>query len=75
MSELLGTFSIGSLRQSALLRGAASAFDLTGNTRRQYDFSPTPAEADLKALRADWEATGDDMRAALNEAAAERLAQ
>lgn len=75
MSELLGSFTVRSLQRRALLRGAASAFDLTGNTRRQYRFARTGSEADIRALRADFRAIGDDMREALDAAARERLAQ
>lgn len=75
MSELLSSFSVGQLHRRALIRGAASAFDLTGNTRRQYRFARSGAEADVRALRSDWEAVGADMREALQAAAVERLAQ
>lgn len=75
MSELLGSFSVGALSRRALLRGAASSFDITGNTRRQYRFAKSGPQADFRAMRADWQAVGDDMREALNAAAQERLAQ
>lgn len=75
MTELLGSFSVRSLARRSLLRGAASVFDITGNTRRQYRFARTGSEADFRALQADWYAVGDDLRAALDAAARERLAQ
>jgi hypothetical protein len=75
MTELLGTFSVRFLARRSFLRGAASAFDITGNTRRQYRSARSGADADFRALRADWRAVGGDMRGALDAAAKERLAQ
>jgi hypothetical protein len=75
MTDLLGSFSVRALQRRSFLRGAAQAFDITGNTRRQYRFARSGSEADFRALRADWYAVGDDLRAALDAAARERLAQ
>lgn len=75
MTELLGSFTVRSLGRRAFARGAASAFDITGNTRRQYRFAKTGPQADFRAIRSDWLAVGDDMRVALDAAARERLAQ
>lgn len=75
MTELLGSFSVRGLRRRALLRGAASALDLRGDTRHQYVFARNGAEADIRALRDDWLAVGDDMSEALESAAVERIAQ
>lgn len=75
MTELLGTFSVRLLRRRAFARGAASALDLRGDTRHQYRFAHSPAQADLSAIRNDWEQVGEDMAAALDAAAHERIAQ
>ena len=75
MTALLGSFTVRSLRRHALMRGAASALDLRGDTRHQYHFSPSPTQADFEAIRDDWEQVGQDMAAALDAAARERLAR
>jgi hypothetical protein len=75
MTELLGSFTIRSLRRHAYAHGAASAMDLRGNTRHQYRYSQTTAEADLAAISNDWQVVGEDLAAALDAAALERLAQ
>lgn len=75
MTELLGSFSLRSLRRQAFARGAASALDLRGDTRHQYRFAQTSDQADLCAIRNDWEQVGGDMAAALEAAAHERIAQ
>lgn len=67
MTTLLGTFTVNGLRRSATLRGAASAMDLRGDTRRQYLFYRTDAEADLEAIRNDWRAMGDQFRETIRE--------
>ena len=36
-----------------------------GNALNEYNRSATPREADERALRADWYAVGDDLRAAM----------
>lgn len=49
---------------SSYLVGAGSAFSLAGN---YYEFngSRTPAEADARALRSDWQLVGQDIATAL----------
>ena len=42
--------------------------DFWGQLGQQYNFSISPAEADLIALRADWAMIGQDFRAGLREA-------
>lgn len=64
-SHLLRTYSVRSLRRSAYLRGAASAFDLRGNTLRQYRIAADPALVDYEAVAGDWKAVGDDLRGAM----------
>jgi hypothetical protein len=49
----------------SFVSGMGRALDL-GNTMTQYNFSDTPTEADVKALRSDWFAIGQDMRDAVN---------
>jgi hypothetical protein len=50
----------------SFLEGIGRLFDF-GGTLNQYNDSSTPQEADIKALRADWEAVGDALRTALME--------
>ena len=67
MTELVGTFSVESLSRRAYLRGAASAVDLRGNTRRQYRFAKSPEQADASAVMDDWDAVGADLAGAMSE--------
>jgi hypothetical protein len=48
----------------SFLEGFARLFDL-GGTLNRYNISESPEEADVRALRADWEAVGDDLRQAI----------
>lgn len=48
----------------SFLEGVARIFDF-GGTLNEYNFSPTGQEADTAAIRSDWEAIGQDMRAAI----------
>lgn len=43
------------------LRGAGTVMNIRGNTRREYDFAPTPEEADSAAIANDWRAVGLDL--------------
>jgi hypothetical protein len=45
--------------------GVARVLDI-GATLHQFNYSDTPEEADIEALRSDWEAVGDDLRAAID---------
>lgn len=45
--------------------GVARVVDI-GGTMAAYNESLTPEEADIKALSSDWQAVGDDIRAAMN---------
>lgn len=65
MTHLLQTYSVSALRRRALLRGAASAFDLRGNTMRQVRVGGTPEEYDARAIARDWRVVGEDLRAAM----------
>lgn len=48
----------------SFIEGFARLFDL-GNNLNQYAESVSPDEADIRALRADWEAVGSDLRHAI----------
>ena len=48
----------------SFLEGVARIFDF-GGTLNEYNDSPTGQEADTAAIRSDWEAIGQDMRAAI----------
>jgi hypothetical protein len=47
------------------LRGAASVFNLSGDTSREYNFAHSEDEADSTAIGNDWREVGDDLRNAL----------
>ena len=47
-----------------LISGMARVLDL-GNTLNEYNTSATPELADFRALRSDWAAVGQDLRAAM----------
>ncbi len=49
----------------SFLEGMARVMDL-GATMQVYNDSKTEKEADLKALRKDWEAVGEDVVSAAN---------
>lgn len=54
------------------LRGAARALDIGGNLGRDaFIISPTPGEADRRALRSDWRVTGRDIAGAFKQVEAE----
>jgi hypothetical protein len=48
----------------SFLEGVARLMDF-GNALNDYNRSDRPQEADERALRADWYAVGDDLRAAM----------
>ena len=48
------------------LQGAASVLDI-GGTLGEYNASETDEMADFHALRSDWRAVGDDIRAAARQ--------
>lgn len=50
----------------SFLEGVARVVDL-GGTLQNYNVSKTEDEADLKALRKDWEAVGGDIKSAINK--------
>jgi hypothetical protein len=62
MTRLLCSFDVGWLRSRALLRGAASVLDLRGDTRRQYRWPVSDADAP----RDDWAQVTADLRSALD---------
>jgi hypothetical protein len=67
MTTLLGSFRVADLRRGSFLRGFASALDLRGNSLRQYRFRQHASDVDRAAIQSDWEAVGNDLRAALGE--------
>ncbi|MFC1613489.1 hypothetical protein ACFL23_04110 [Patescibacteria group bacterium] len=50
----------------SFIEGMARIMDL-GSTLQVYNESKTAKEADLKALRKDWEAVGEDISCAVNQ--------
>lgn len=57
--------------RSSFLTGFGSAINIAGNYYL-YNISPTPAEADELALKADWERVGEDIRIAASEVSRRR---
>ena len=55
---------------ASFAEGAGSAFDLLGSLA-QYNAASDAAEADVRALRADWSAVGDYLWLALLRASKE----
>ncbi len=47
------------------LEGMGRVVDL-GSTMVEYNQSPSPEEADNRALASDWQAVGDDLKNAMN---------
>ena len=60
----MGTFSDLLFARPSFLEGVARLLDL-GGTLNEYNESNSPEDADLVALRSDWEALGQDYRSAL----------
>ena len=50
----------------SFLLGVASLLDF-GNTLTEYNYAVTGEQADYLAVRADWYAIGDDLKAAIRE--------
>ena len=50
----------------SFLEGMARVFDI-GGTLNEYGFGPGGAKSDAEATRADWQAIGDDLRAAMDD--------
>jgi hypothetical protein len=59
--------------QPSFMAGAARVLDLWA-TFDDYNRSETPAEADAKALAADWLVAGQDIRDAINQFESEQRA-
>lgn len=51
----------------SFFEGVARVIDL-GNTLNEYNSSKTPAEADARALKADWDCVGKSIRDAMKGA-------
>lgn len=55
--------------EPSFLTGMGRLGDLWGGyAYYSYRYSPTPAEADARAIRHDWQQVGDELRAAMAEA-------
>lgn len=68
MTILFNTRRVRSSSARDYRRGAASVFNLSGDTSREYKFAQTEGDADRAAIENDWREVGDDMRRALDEA-------
>jgi|SwirhisoilCB1_FD_contig_21_24546325_length_437_multi_4_in_0_out_0_1 hypothetical protein len=66
----MGRFTDLLFAHPSILEGLARILDL-GGTLNEYNQSATPEEADLVALRSDWEAIGSDFRGLLNQVQAD----
>lgn len=51
--------------EPSFIEGMARTLDI-GNTLKKYNDSATEAEADVEALKNDWRAVGDDLRASIS---------
>lgn len=60
----MGSFTDLLYARSSFFEGVARLVDF-GGTLNEYNECDTPAEADVVALRSDWEALAQDYRAAL----------
>ncbi len=49
----------------SFLEGMARALDI-GNTLQEYNSSPSPEEADVRAIGSDWESVGGAIQEAMN---------
>jgi hypothetical protein len=65
MTMFVGTWTADRFARRSFLRGAASAFDLRGATRRQYRAYWTPEEVDRYAVETDWQAVASDLNTAV----------
>jgi hypothetical protein len=66
MGSQLTTFL---LSDSGFTTGMGSAVNLSGNFYA-FNYSETPTLADIRALRADWAAVGQDLAGAIEESQA-----
>ena len=60
----MGKFTDLLFARPSFLEGVARLLDF-GGTLNEYNRSDMPEDADLVALRSDWEALGEDYRSAL----------
>ncbi len=65
MTSLIGTWTVDRYSASAFLRGAASTFNLRGNTTREYRMWSSGESADRHALLDDWRVVGRDLAGAI----------
>ncbi|QDZ15765.1 hypothetical protein [Humibacter ginsenosidimutans] len=65
MTLLFDTRRVSDSSLRDYIRGAASIFNLTGNTKREYNLAPTADEADARAIANDWAAVSGDLNDAI----------
>lgn len=51
--------------EPSFIEGMARTLDI-GNTLKKYNESATERDADIEAMKNDWRAVGDDLRAAIS---------
>ena len=59
----MGNYTFSLFNQPSFVEGLARILDF-GDTLSEYNLSLTPQQADFHAIRSDWLAVGDDLRAA-----------
>ncbi len=52
--------------RSSLISGFSTVFNIYGNFY-SYNYSKSPIEADIRALKSDWSATGGDIKNAISK--------
>jgi hypothetical protein len=64
--ENMNKYVFGKLfAQPSFIEGMARTLDI-GNTLQKYNEASTETEADIEAMKNDWRAIGDDIRAAIS---------
>jgi hypothetical protein len=66
MGNFKNTFTFELFARPSLIEGLARIMDF-GHTLNTYNYSHSGEEADIKALRKDWQAVGIDLESALKE--------
>lgn len=64
MGDLFDKYTL--FARPCFLSGMARVLDLSGSLS-QYNYSPTPEQADLNALCSDWVAVENDLREAIKK--------
>ncbi len=71
VTRILGTITVAGLDSSATLRGAASAFNLRGNTVNEYRHYTDAVDTDMAAIAGDWQQVGADLESAYRKVVAD----